>query len=165
MSSRLPSWLLPALSVVVTMLVAGGVMLYLNPDRASALDDVAPAGGSLVLAAAEDEDGCAAVCRSGSNVCLSASSCAGGSCTVEECVAACEGLGIECSEECIAACTNGACTGGSCTVEECVAACETAGVACTEERIAACTGSGQCSGSGACASVTAPARSGGCCSK
>ena len=172
MSNRRTSWLLPALSIVVTMVVTGGVLLYLNPDRASALDDVVPTGGSLVVAAAESGIDCAFDCRSGSDVCGSSLQCAGGSCTVEDCVKACDEAGVACSEECIAACTNGACTGGSCTVEDCLKACDEAGVKCSAERVAACT-NGACSGGGACvtdgkggcAPVVASPRSGGCCSK
>jgi len=126
------------------MVVTGGVLLYLNPDRASALEDAAPTGSSLVVAATEGEDESATVCPSGSNVCISASTCAGGSCTVEECVAACEEQGIECSEECVAACTNGDCTSDG-----------------------TCSGGGTCKvdGNGGCVSSSSSPKSGGCCSR
>jgi hypothetical protein len=172
-SNRHASWLLPALSIIVTMVVTGGVLLYLNPDRASALDDVVPTGGSLEVAAAESGVDCAFDCRSGSGVCGSSLECAGGPCSVEDCLKACDEAGVACSEECIAACTNGACTGGSCTVEDCVEACNKAGVECSPERIAACIANRDCSGGGACvtdgkggcAPVVASPRGGGCCSK
>ena len=139
MSDRRTSWLLPALSIIVTMLVTGGVLLYLNPDRASALDDVLPTGGSLVVAAAESGRDCAFDCRSGSGVCGSSLQCAGGSCTAEDCMKACAEAGVECSPERVAACiANGDCSGGG--------ACVT-------------------NGKGGCAPVVASPRSGGCCSK
>jgi len=137
MSLNRPSWLMPALTIIVTMAVFGGVMLYLNPDRASALEDTAPAASSLAVAA-EKTNTCASICRSGSNACISASACTGGSCTVEECVDACENAGVTCSQECIEACTKGACTGsGNCSVD----------------------------GQGACTLKSTTSRGSGCCGK
>jgi len=148
MSIRRPSWLLPALSIVVTMLLTGGVFLYLNPDRASALDDATPTGSSLAVAATEGEGDSATVCPSGSNVCISASACAGGSCTTQQCIEACEEAGVECSEACVAACTNGSCS-GDCTGD------------------GTCIGDGTCKGDGkgGCVSSASSSKSGGCCSR
>jgi len=146
MSLNRPSWLMPALTIVITMAVFGGVTLYLNPDRASALDSAAPATGSLTVAA-DKTTTCANICRSGSNVCVPASACAGGACTVEECLKACEEVGITCSQECVTACTsNGECAGD-------------------------CSGAGQCGGictgkrNGAWKTAGISSSSGGCCSR
>ncbi len=158
MSLSRPSWLMPALTIAVTMAVFGGVMLYLNPDRASALDETAPAGGSLVVAA-DDTNTCASICRSGSNVCISASACQGGSCTVEECLEACKELGVTCSQECVDACT-GECTGGG----QCTGVCTGGDGECSGD----CTGDGQCAGictgdgNGACKTSSSTSCGGSC---
>ena len=94
MSSTRHSWFLPLLSVVITMVATGAALFYLNPAPASALDDAVPASGSIVLAATSDSGDAASVCRSGSNVCVSASLCSGGACTVEQCITACKDAGI-----------------------------------------------------------------------
>jgi len=160
MSLNRPSWLMPALTIAVTMAVFGGVMLYLSPDRASALDDTAPAGGSLIVAA-DETNTCANICRSGSNVCVSASACEGGSCTVEECLEACEELGISCSQECVNACTgNGECSGVCISGGQCTGVCTGGSGECSGD----CTGDGQCNGggNGACKTDVSSSCGGGC---
>ncbi len=150
MSSTRHSWFLPLLTVVTTMVATGAALFYLNPAPANALDDAAPAGSSIVLATAEKPEDTTSVCRSGSNVCVSASLCSGAACAVEECVSACERVGIECSEECTKTCGEGGCSGECSTDSGC------SGV---------CAGGGSCSGSGACKTVVPSSTSSGCCSR